>query len=625
MKKVKVKRIVTTYAMRGFLLGVFLTLIIILLGMNSEAFHETDRTISDFVNIFPGLWIIFILPVILALAGYFLARQLSKIIRRQNHSLIEEEKRSKIVLEFVDELGEGHFENELDIKSEDDHLGHSLNRLRENMIRNKHIEEQRRVEEDQRTWVTNGVAQFAEILRRNNDNMEVLSYNIIRYLVDYMKINQAGFFILNTSSDGQKYFELTGFVAFNRKKFADKTIKWGEGLIGRCGLEKETIYITDIPDNYITVTSGLGESNPRSLLLVPLKANDEIFGVIEMASFKPFMEYEINFVEKTAESIAQTISTVRTNIQTSELLRETQIQAEKMAQQEEELRQNLEEMQATQEENERREIETKGIIEAINHAAMSCEFETDGTIINVNHNFLKTFGYKPEEVEGQNLKIFFFKDDTEELDEILRTIGERRTFNGRVRRRTKSGDEVWLQSTYTPVIDNEGEILKILSLETDIADQVKLEQEMKRSKEELGIMLEDARNEMKEQFKEIEAVKVRNEKTLEGALDAIITTNKDGVLEFFNAAAEKLWGYERAEVLGKNVEMLFSDTSKKDNAFIKAFVTPDEKKIIGERREVPIKNKYGEEVPVLFLLSDAEVGDDHSFTAFIQNVEVELF
>ena len=358
---------------------------------------------------------------------------------------------------------------------------------------------------------------------------------------------------------------------------------------------------------------------------MPLKANDEIFGVIEMASFKPFMEYEINFVEKTAESIAQTISTVRTNIQTSELLRETQIQAEKMAQQEEELRQNLEEMQATQEENERREIETKGIIEAINHAAMSCEFETDGTIINVNLNFLKTFGYKPEEVEGQNLKIFFFKDDTEELDEILRTIGERRTFNGRVRRRTKSGDEVWLQSTYTPVIDNEGEILKILSLETDIADQVKLEQEMKRSKEELGIMLEDARNEMKEQFKEIEAVKVRNEKTLEGALDAIITTNKDGVLEFFNAAAEKLWGYERAEVLGKNVEMLFSDTSKKDNAFIKAFVTPDEKKIIGERREVPIKNKYGEEVPVLFLLSDAEVGDDHSFTAFIQNVEVELF
>ena len=155
--------------------------------------------------------------------------------------------------------------------------------------------------------------------------------------------------------------------------------------------------------------------------------------------------------------------------------------------------------------------------------------------------------------------------------------------------------------------------------------QVKLEQEMKRSKEELDIMLRDARNEMKEQFKEIEAVKIRNEKTLEGALDAIITTNKEGVVEFFNAAAEKLWGYDRAEVLNNDVNMLFSADAIQNNEFIKTFVTPDLKKIIGERREVPIKNKFGEEVPVLFLLSEAEVGDDHSFTAFIQNVEVELF
>ena len=130
---------------------------------------------------------------------------------------------------------------------------------------------------------------------------------------------------------------------------------------------------------------------------------------------------------------------------------------------------------------------------------------------------------------------------------------------------------------------------------------------------------------MKEQFKEIEAVKIRNEKTLEGALDAIITTNKEGVVEFFNAAAEKLWGYKRSEVLGNKVDMLFSSESLKDNAFVKAFATPDMKKVVGERREVPIKDKFGEEVPVLFLLSEAQVGDDHSFTAFIQNVEVELF
>src|SRR5690554_8201325 len=88
-------------------------------------------------------------------------------------------------------------------------------------------------------------------------------------------------------------------------------------------------------------------------------------------------------------------------------------------------------------------------------------------------------------------------------------------------------------------MDHHGNILKIISLENDVTDQVKMEEALKHSKEELGLMLEEARNEVKEQFAEIESVKIRNEKMLEGALDAIITTNNDGLIEFFNAAAEK--------------------------------------------------------------------------------------
>jgi PAS domain S-box-containing protein len=98
-----------------------------------------------------------------------------------------------------------------------------------------------------------------------------------------------------------------------------------------------------------------------------------------------------------------------------------------------------------------------------------------------------------------------------------------------------------------------------------------------------------------------------------------------GIIEFFNLAAEKLWGYDRQEVLGKHVSMLFSKETGKSDEFINKFISPDEDKIVGERREAPIKNKYGDEIAVLFLLSEAKVGDDHSFTAFIQNVEVELF
>lgn len=627
MKNKKLNQLVRLYAIRGFVFGLVIALLILLLAADSNVYHDSERTLSDFIRIFPGVWVVILIPFLCAGAGFFLAYRMSGIIRRQNKQMKEEEKRSADILTIVEALGQGkyeEFENSSN-RSDNDELILSLDELRKTLSQNKQAEVKRRKEEEQRTWVTNGVAQFGEILRRNQDNMEELSYNVIHYLVEYMKINQGGFFILNKDDEKNKYFELTGHVAYNRKKFTDKKIMWGEGLIGRCGLEKETIYMTDIPNNYITVTSGLGDGGPKSLLIVPLKTSEDIYGAIEMASFKEFEEFEIEFVEKTAESIALTISNVQNNMRTRKLLSETQEQSEKMRQQEEELRQNMEEMRATQEENARREVEMKGILEAINHASISAEFETDGTIKTVNDNFLKTFNYKPEEIEDQSMKVFFFKEDVNQLDDILATLQKGETFSGRVRRRNKRGEEIWLLSTYSPVVDEDGEVLYIKSLETNIAEQVKLEEEMRKSKDEVDILLRETRNEMKEQFKEIEAVKIRNEKTLEGSLDAIFTTNNDGTLEFFNAAAEQLWGFERSEVLGQNISMLFSADSIQNNEFIKALVTPDLKKIVGERREVPIKNKFGEEEPVLMMLSEAEVGEEHSFTAFIQKVEVELF
>jgi len=625
MAKVNIKNIKSRYTLRGFMLGIFIYLLTIALSTSVFEHINQPVTFYNLYRFFPSLWFITFLPLITATIGYIIAGNFAVFIRKQRKHIKEEANKSEKVLDFVENLRQDNFESNLNLNQSKDKLAQSLLRLRDYLIKSKKDEEQRRIEEEQRTWVTQGLAHFGELLRKESDNIEDLSYNIIRYLTAYMKVNQAGFYLLSTLNKKDRYFELTACVAYDRKKFVDKRINWEEGLIGRCALEKETIHLTDVPNDYLTITSGLGEANPRSILIVPLKTNDEVYGVLEMASFNEFPEFEVEFVEKIAESIALTISSVQNTIRTTKLLKETQNQAERMLQQEEELRQNLEEMQATQEESDRREVEMKGILEAIDHAAISSEFETDGTLINVNQNFLRTYRYNPEEIDGQNIKIFFFKDDVTQLDQILTDLSNGHNFKDRVRRRTKMGDEIYLLTTYTPVIDHEGEIIKILSLENDITEQVKMEEELKNSKDELGVMLEEAKQEVTEQFKEIESVKIRNEKTLEGALDAIITTNKNGILEFFNVAAEKLWGYDRSEVLGQHVSMLFSETTVANDDFISAFVANDKTKIIGERREAPIKNKVGSEEAVLFLLSEAEVGDDHSYTAFIQNVEVELF
>jgi hypothetical protein len=266
---------------------------------------------------------------------------------------------------FSQEIGQGNFDAPFSPLSEEDILGHSLINMRNNLKNAAEEEEKRKKEDAQRTWSAQGVAKFSDLLRQNNDSMEELSYSVISNLVKYLDANQGGLFFINDEDPDDVFVELTACYAFDRRKFLEKRIEVGEGLVGRCIQEGETIFMTDIPEDYINITSGLGQDNPRALLIVPLKLNDQIYGVIEIASFKVFQPYQIEFIEKVGESIAATVSAVKINIRTTSLLEQTRQQAEEMAAQEEEMRQNIEELQATQEESARREAELQKALESL--------------------------------------------------------------------------------------------------------------------------------------------------------------------------------------------------------------------------------------------------------------------
>ena len=73
----------------------------------------------------------------------------------------------------------------------------------------------------------------------------------------------------------------------------------------------ESVHLKSIPEGYITVTSGLGEANPDNLVVVPLMYEGQVYGVIELASFHAFDEHQTNLLEKTAESVAATLSAIK--------------------------------------------------------------------------------------------------------------------------------------------------------------------------------------------------------------------------------------------------------------------------------------------------------------------------
>lgn len=208
-----------------------------------------------------------------------------------------------------------------------------------------------KIKDDQHLWSVNGLAKFADIIRDNMHDLGEFSGKIVSNLVKYLGANQAAFFVVN---EEQEMLDLKGCFAYDRKKYESMSIHKGQGLAGQCWLEKELLYLKQVPANYVRITSGLGEETPTNLIITPVMAEDQVMGIIEIASFTEYEPYKIDFIDKLSASIGSSLAMIKVNDQANRLLQESKEMSERLRSQEEELLQNSEELQATQEELQRK-------------------------------------------------------------------------------------------------------------------------------------------------------------------------------------------------------------------------------------------------------------------------------
>lgn len=544
--------------------------------------------------------------------------------------------------EFAEQIGEGNFNVDYKILSEKDKLGTTIIGMRDKL-------QKVAAEDVRRNWAAEGLARFGEILRDENDDLQLASDKLLSHLVRYLDANQGFIFLNNEEDEAEVSLEMVSAFAWERKKYLTKKIALGEGLVGQAAIEKATIFLTDVPEEYINITSGLGDANPRSILIVPLLYNDEIFGVIELASFKSYKDYEVEFVEKLAEIIASSISRVKVNEQTQKLLRESQKLTEEMRAQEEEMRQNLEEMNATQEEMLLREVERIGIFTAINNTLATVEFDMQGKIIEANEIFLELMNYTLEEIENKTDRIFADQssEPIENYNQFWKQLREGDPKKGDFKRITKDGREIWINASYTPAFDKDGVPYKVIALAQNITEKKKAELESKRQAEELKVQgeqlknytreLEDIKNNLSEKLNEaslglkkkirdIEEEKAKNVAVLEGCVDGVISFNQQGIVEYFNKAAEEIWSIQREAILGKPVKDIIPISLERTKEDLTAcFSNNGTKKEIGIRSEITLHDQNGNEIDLLITLSRAKAVDDYTFTLFAQNISVDLF
>jgi PAS domain S-box-containing protein len=466
-----------------------------------EVTEKSDQAVIDAINTLKTLTLILggIFLAIAIISGIYLVLSITKpvaflknIVVKLGRGELVEEKRAKFNNDeigdmalamdnlvnglkgttlFAENIGNGNYNTDFKPLSAHDVLGNALINMRNNLSK---------VAEDdkKRNWATEGLAKFGEILRTNNSDLLKLSDEIISSLVKYLKANQGALYIIDDHVEGDEpTMSMKACYAWDKKKFLNHRIFRGEGLAGQAWQEGDTVYITEVPQSYVRITSGLGDANPTSVLIVPLKVNDQIFGVVEIASFNVFQDYEIEFVQKIAESIASTISSVKINAKTQRLLEESQEMTEQMRAQEEEMRQNMEELQATQEEMQRSTSETESTMHVVHGSLSVAEYALDGTMTKANGNFLDLYGYKQEEILGEHHRIFATREEknTEEYRQFWRDLSNGATRKGIFRRMNRKGEIITVHSNFAPIKNRSGEVVKIMEIAYELVDVEKLQ------------------------------------------------------------------------------------------------------------------------------------------------------
>ncbi len=236
----------------------------------------------------------------------------------------------------------------VETQGELDELKNNLNQ----MIANLKDTTEKNTEQD---WLKTNLAKFSRMMQGQKD-LEAVSKLIMSELTPLVSANFGAFYIME--NDGAPVLKLIASYAYKERKHVANRFHLGEGLVGQSALEKKPILLTSVPDDYIRITSGLGDAAPRNVLVLPILFEGEVKAVVELASFLPFSQIHQIFLDQLAESVGVVLNMISANMRTSELLEQSQELTQELQSQSQELKQQQEELKKS---NSELEAQTKSL------------------------------------------------------------------------------------------------------------------------------------------------------------------------------------------------------------------------------------------------------------------------
>lgn len=372
--------------------------------------------------------------------------------------------------EFAQKVGVGKFDAPFVPAGENDALGHALLDMRNNLVANDS-------KEKERNWIMLRLAEAGEILRKH-DTLDLLGDEMIRFVIGKTNAIQGAFYIVN-----EENIELTNSFAYNRKKYLKKSFRIAEGLVGQAVAEKDIILRTEIPTDYVSITSGLlGDQKPSFIVIMPLIANEEAYGAIELAGFEKFDDTRIKFIKELGAILARTIFNIKVNERTRQLLAESQAMGKDLKEKQEALSSSNIRLAEQMEEVSRTQSRMALLLENASEVITICE--ADGTVRYVSPSVETILGYQAQNLQGRDSLEFVHDHSREAYKHLFKSLAEKPGEKATIQYeyKTSKGEYIWLETTGTNLMSNSAIHGYILN-SRDITERRRAEQEQRmRSK-----------------------------------------------------------------------------------------------------------------------------------------------
>ena len=230
----------------------------------------------------------------------------------------------KLSAAFATHIGEGNLNKKFTPLSKNDVLGNALIQMRSSLL-------ELRVTNDKNRWMQSSLVRVNELLQGEKTITE-LGNLILAALAEILDVQIASLFFSENSE-----FVLSSSYSYNIRKSNLNSFKLGEGLVGQSAKEQKLLVFTDVPEDYISIKSGLGEIKPREIVVAPLIYQKEVIAIIELGTTKEFTLDKLDFIAQISENLALGFNSIKTRNEMKVLLVKTQSQAEELRVQQEEL------------------------------------------------------------------------------------------------------------------------------------------------------------------------------------------------------------------------------------------------------------------------------------------------